>query len=374
MNQQTDHMTHSAVIRIKAPARTCLFGDHQDYLHLPVIACAIDRHIDLTATPVTQPFLEILLPDIDQVKRIDLDADPDQHVVGDHLLAAYKVFRDHGGSIGRGYKIILQGNVPINAGISSSSAVVVAWVAFLLEASDTVIRKDKEFIAQLAYEAEVTEQLSPGGRMDQYTIALGNIIYLETDEKASYTLFKKEIPGLIVGESGIPKPTLSLLSDLKTKAWEAIGIIQEHRPGFRIETATLNDIDTLLPLLPDALKEVFEGAVRNHMITREALKEIRKPQPDMVQIGSLINAHHTVLKNLLHITVPLIDKMIDAALAAGALGAKIVGSGLGGSIIALAPQGKEKEVIRAIKASGAKNAYLVTTDPGVRTSDPKATL
>ncbi|MBL7471492.1 GHMP family kinase ATP-binding protein [Robertkochia sediminum] len=366
MKTNPEEHNQKGVIRIKSPARTCLFGDHQDYMYLPVIACAIDRHIDLTATPIAENHLHVVLPDINKEKYIALDENFGEGVIGDHLLAAYKVFKAQGGQLANGYKIIVKGNVAINAGISSSSAVVVGWVNFLLAASSTPMKKDREYIAQLAYEAEVTEQRSPGGRMDQYAIALGDIIYLETDDNASYETYKKEVPGLIVGESGIPKPTLSLLGELRTKAWEAIKAIQNTHPDFEIADARNEDLDTLLPLVPEPLKKVFEAAVCNHSITRTALTEIRKEHPDMALIGSLINEHHALLRDNLGITVPLIDKMIEAALDAGALGAKIVGSGLGGSIIALAPEGKELAVIDAIKRSGARDAYLVATDPGVR--------
>ena len=60
-----------------------------------------------------------------------------------------------------------------------------------------------------------------------------------------------------------------------------------------------------------------------------------------------MNKHHYYLKNLLKITVPKIDDMINAALNTGALGAKIVGSGGGGSITVLAPKNREEHIIKA---------------------------
>ena len=104
----------------------------------------------------------------------------------------------------------------------------------------------------------------------------------------------------------------------------------------------------------------------NHAITLAALKEIKNDRLDMTRIGRLMNEHHKVLKELLGITVPLIDKMTDAAIEAGALGTKIVGSGLGGSIIALADEEHTEKIITAIKNAGARDAYLVRVDPGVR--------
>ena len=43
-------------LTISAPGRICLFGDHQDYLGLPVIACAIDRQVILTAEKIMRVF------------------------------------------------------------------------------------------------------------------------------------------------------------------------------------------------------------------------------------------------------------------------------------------------------------------------------
>ena len=80
-----------------------------------------------------------------------------------------------------------------------------------------------------------------------------------------------------------------------------------------------------------------------------------------------MNAHHKVLKESLQITVPRIDAMIDAAIAAGAYGAKIVGSGGGGSICALSPKGKEEKIIQAIKKAGGQAAYAVKVSQGVYT-------
>ena len=58
--------------------------------------------------------------------------------------------------------------------------------------------------------------------------------------------------------------------------------------------------------------------------------------------------------------------MIECALSAGAFGAKIVGSGKGGSIVAIAPKEKVENVIAAIKNGGAKDSYMVAVDQGAR--------
>ena len=66
-----------------------------------------------------------------------------------------------------------------------------------------------------------------------------------------------------------------------------------------------------------------------------------------------MNQHHETLRDNLGISTPRIERMINAALQAGALGCKITGSGNGGCMIAFCP-GKEKQVRTAIEGEGGK--------------------
>ena len=56
----------------KAPARICLFGDHQDYLGLPVIACAIDKNITFEGNPKHSIFLIFNLKDLEKKIKLSL--------------------------------------------------------------------------------------------------------------------------------------------------------------------------------------------------------------------------------------------------------------------------------------------------------------
>ena len=276
-----------------APGRTCLFGDHQDYLGLPVIACAINRNIKLTAVPNDKQVFNLIMNDIDQVTP--------------------------------------------------------------------------EFIAQMGYTSEVLEHGEPGGMMDHYSIGIGNIVHIDTKTPFSCTIIGTELKGLITGVSGVPKETIGVLGDLKENALLAIDIIKQNFADFDLNKTEITDLKKYCNYLPDRLIPFFEGAIKNHHYTKLALKEFQKPTLDLKKIGELMNAHHAVLRDLLKITVPRIDAMINAALKAGAYGAKIVGSGGGGSIVVLAEPGNEAPIVDAILAAGAIQAYTVTVDPGVRT-------
>lgn len=366
-------LVHSIISR--APGRICLFGDHQDYLHLPVIACAIDRYITISARPRVTPQTTVYLPDIQDQFSFSFDTITDQvHTNSNerqygrntHMMDAIKVVRRVGCQPTGGFEIEIKGDIPINAGLSSSSALVVAWVQFLLHTFGSSQPLSPSLIGQLAYEAEVVAQGSPGGKMDQYTSALGQMIYLETKDKGIVKTFDQQVDGLIIGESGVAKNTIGLLQEVKSKALTAVNTIQEARADFELERASIGQFDDLARLLPKQQQPYFYAALKNHDITQKAFSALSEKKYNYPLLGQLMTAHHRVLKEQLHLSIPIIDNMITAALDAGAYGAKIVGSGGGGCICALAPQDRQIPVIEAIKAAGARAAYQVNISKGAQ--------
>jgi galactokinase len=349
-----------------APGRTCLFGDHQDYLGLPVIACAINRNIKLTAVQNDTEVFLLNMVDIDQVRIIAIDATFPELESRDYFASSLRVLRRHGCIPNVGYDITITGDIPINSGTSSSSALLLAWINFLVTAFGVDDEVTPEFISQMGYASEVLEHGEPGGMMDHYSIGVGNIVHINTKDPFSCTIIGSELKGLITGVSGVPKETIGLIGELKGNALLAIDKIKQNFKNFDLNTAEIEDLKKYCNYLPDRLVPYFEGAIKNHHYTRLALIEFQKPTLDLKKIGELMNAHHAVLRDLLKITVPKIDDMIDAALKAGAYGAKIVGSGGGGSIVVMAEPGNEDVVVQAILAAGAKDAYAVAVDPGVK--------
>ncbi|UFH46345.1 galactokinase [Flavobacterium galactosidilyticum] len=349
-----------------APGRTCLFGDHQDYLGLPVIACAISRNIKLTAVENNTGAFKLNMVDINQVRIIDINQTFTELTPRDYFASSLRVLRRHGCIPNVGYDITVTGNIPINSGTSSSSALLLAWINFLVNAYGVDEEITPEFISRMGYLSEVVEHGEPGGMMDHYSIGVGNIVHIDTRDPFSFSVIGTELGGLITGVSGVPKETIGLIGDLKGNALLAITTIKKHFPHFDLNTAEIEDLYKYVNYLPDRLIPFFEAAIKNHHYTKMALIEFQKPNLDLKKIGALMNQHHAVLRDLLKITVPRIDDMIDAALKAGAYGAKIVGSGGGGSIVVLAEPGNEAPVVEAILAAGAVAAYPVTVDPGSR--------
>jgi galactokinase len=99
-------------------------------------------------------------------------------------------------------------------------------------------------------------------------------------------------------------------------------------------------------------------------ITTRGAALFQAPRFDEAEFGRLLTEQHAVLRDLLRISTPKIEAMIGAALDAGALGAKINGSGGGGCMFAYAPSGPEK-VAAAIAAVGGR-PMIVRVDEGAR--------
>ena len=347
---------------VKAPARVCLFGDHQDYLGLPVIACAIDRYITFKATANNSTFLNFNFIDLGKKRSIDLNEDLTLFEPQDYIKSGLKVLASKGIQLKLGYDIEISGDIPINAGLSSSSAFVVGWLTLVLKLTENLDRFSSAEIGHMAYMAEVEEHGQAGGRMDQYTSAIGGTIYIDTSKDMTYQVLDDLIDPLIIASSGVPKTTLEGLRSLNEKAHEAIAQVKKDHPEFDIQDdhSPAGFIDSV----QDDLKDVFAAALNNLQTTRLAHYSFLAGRARA--LGPIMAEHHKILKENLKITTPEIDALIDAAKQAGALGAKIVGSGGGGCIACIPAEGNKEELIRALQKAGAVEVFEARVSKGAK--------
>ena len=132
-----------------------------------------------------------------------------------------------------------------------------------------------------------------------------------------------------------------------------------------------NDIQNFFSYLNKDQIRILEGTIINRDLTTEARLELSKKNPDHKYLGKLLSEHHAVLRDILGISTPKIEKMIDAALNAGAYGAKINGSGGGGCMFAYAPEEPEK-VKSAVDNAGGEG-FIISPDSGSEEEVPEVT-
>lgn len=351
-------------IKSSAPGRVCLFGEHQDYLNLPVIPCAINLRVNIEGNVQDNQNVNLSLPDINQEEVFNFNDELVYNKERDYYKSVVNVLKKNDFTFSNGIKGIVNGNIPINSGTSSSSALIVAWISFLAKISDQQITLPPEDIADLAFQAEVAEFNEPGGKMDHYSCALGGMIYLEFDPELNVKRFKNRLKTIVLGDSCEPKDTKEILFRVKTGVLTIIEKIKTVYPDFSIRTNCMNDISKFESILNDKQIALLNATINNYKITLKAKEILQQDNIDHLAVGKLLTEHHNILNNNLNISTPKIERMINASLEAGAFGAKINGSGGGGCMFAYAPEDPEK-VAEAIEREGGK-AYIVEPGNGVQ--------
>ena len=351
-------------LTVSAPGRICLFGEHQDYLGLPVIAAAISLRIGVEGHWIDPPVVRVSLPDLGTSTEIPLDAPLSYGVARDYLRSTVNVLRRNGHTWSRGVEAEFRGTIPINAGTSSSSAMVVAWATFLAAMSDQRTILTPERAADLAWQAEVEEFREPGGKMDHYSTALGGVVHLAFVPGVVPTRLRPALGAFVLGNSNEPKDTTRILATVKDRVLDLSARLRRELGGFDLGGCQRSEVSSLHSILDRRELALIDGTLRNRDITIEARSLLEWTAPDGAAIGTLMNEHQSVLRDVLGISTPKIDDMIEGALAAGALGAKINGSGGGGCMFAYAPDRPER-VAEAIREAGG-TAIAIRVDRGVQ--------
>ena len=366
------------MIRIKSPGRICLFGEHQDYLDYPIISMAISKYIYLEAKRIPEKKFEIHLPNLNQFMEIPLNnKELDYTSKRDYLISGYNQFIRKKFRFTKGYKIKITGDIPINAGVASSSALVICWLYFL----NFITERNMELfqMALEGYNAEVKEFQEGGGMMDHFTSVFGNLILLKPDgSKPQLKTYDLTLKGFVLGNSMEKKATVDDLIRTKLSSLKAFKILSSIFPKFDRFYTKLEDIEPHLSSIKEEHKRKIIGNITNRDITNNAKNLIEKyiisvkqgisPSVDLdfyQKLGTLLNQHQEQLRNNIEVSTSKINKIIENCLETGAFGCKINGSGFGGTMFALFPNNEQilKETIQ--KAGG--KAYDIKTSYGVET-------
>ena len=360
------------MIKIRSPGRICLFGEHQDYLGLPVISLAISKYIFLEAKKITKPLFSIHFPDtgIDMEVKLDnkeLTYDSNR----DYVKSGYNHYIRKGIKFADGYEIKITGDIPINAGVASSSALVIAWLHFLSIISNQEINPYN--LALQGYKVEVEEFNEAGGMMDHFTSVFGKLIFLKSQiPQPLLNFYDMSLEGFILGNSMEKKSTVEDLKNVKKLSLQSFEIIKEVMTSFNLFKTSLKDTLPYLESMDKKYSEKIIGNLNNRDITIKAkflLDEYYKNRENYtknqrnhfyIQLGSLLNSHHQSLRDNIGVSTKKIEEMVNECIKNGALGTKINGSGFGGTMFALAPE-NEQTIVNALESLGYESSILKTS-------------
>jgi galactokinase len=205
-----------------------------------------------------------------------------------------------------------------------------------------------------------------GGTMDHYAVTFGGIIHVDMKENIVSRL-PARLDSIIIGDSGEKKKdTVGDLRYIRTTVEKEYELITQKISSFDRRTTPINDVYELDRKHPTEERNMAEATLRNRDLTSRALRLLNNEKINHHELGAMLRDHHEILRDALDRSTPKIERMIEAAYSAGALGCKINGSGGGGTMMAYC-DGKEEEIVSAINEAEGK-AYIVKIGTGATTT------
>lgn len=387
------------ILGASAPGRADFLNTHQDYKGLPVVPVAVNlRTVALAVRKLEGKFV---------VESLTLKREGEEYVdefptspellgggwYGDYFRAvAISFSRETGKKPTIGLHVVVDSDVPIGGGLASSAALEVSFTKLLDEAYATGLSRVQ--VAETAFRAENQVMGIPCGRLDQYGSSFGGAILLHPRPPVKVEELPLEGATLVIADSGIRHS----VADIHPRRQEEIdrGLEQllsldipeglrsklgRRHDRVKWEEIRLEEVEPFLEEIDEVPAKRILFTLRMHMSTVLAVRLIktgRLSRRDMESLGlkegnvlevlgQVMNVQHELLRDLYDVSLPELEVIRSGMLRAGALGVKISGAGLGGTLIGLVP-GREagRRVVKAAREAGARSALIVRVDEGAR--------
>ena len=334
---------------VRAPGRVNLIGEHVDYAGLPVFPMALQYAVHIAVRPRDDGLVRVASSDPGyEPREFELgpeiepfpDGDWGNYVKAAAVAAAARYGAD------RGADLWIDSQVPVAAGLSSSSALVVAVLKALLDVSD--IDVDPIELAAVAADAEQYVG-TRGGGMDQAISVCALEQCAARIEFEPVRVTPVRIPedwrfvvadtGIQAHKSGNAKEAYNQRRAAVEESVEIVGEKLGLADGDRTYTRLLSEHDAAelmavaQQVLDERLLRRFRHVVTEADRTRRAEAAMRVDDPE--EFGRLMNASHQSLRDDFEVSGPELDELVALARGSGALGARLTGAGMGGCIVAL---------------------------------------
>lgn len=337
--EEVHRRTNCETIIVRAPGRVNVIGEHTDYNEGWVLPIAIDYDVRLAVYPRADREVILCSLDYHAEARFNLDqieADPEQswsnyiRGVADELTKA--------GYLLRGMEGVVEGNVPIGFGLSSSAAMEVAAALAFQAVSQQAV--DPVTLVRICQAAENNFIGVRSGIMDQFASRMGHpghAVFLDCR-----TLEHELIPVpsdeylFVVTNSGQSRELAgSAYNERRAQCEAAVEALRGCVPNLK----ALRDVqihhlesaqDQMDPIVYRRARHVVTENARVHAAVA-ALRE-----GDMEQVGALMNASHDSLRDDYEVSSPGLDALVTASRAVeGCAGSRLTGAGFGGCTVSL---------------------------------------
>ena len=302
--------------------KSILFGEHFVVYGLPALAAGISAEtVALVSRSKDLGWrIDDRRPEVPGYKAKKLN---EQTVSINNVLKATGL--DMGG---KGIFIEYEGDLVCASGFGASAASCVSLARALND--EFGLGLDDDRINEIAFEGEKGYHGTPSG-IDNTASTFGGLVWYVRDLDGGAPTFKKlklkNPVHLTIASTGLTASTTEVVGDVRSR--------KEQNPGWF-----------------EKIANEYVGLVHE---ARDALLEF-----NLDKVGELMNKNHELLQNLT-VSCDELDEMVEIARRSGALGAKLTGTGRGGNMIAIAPDGEvQKRIGDALEKNGAPLVYNTT--------------
>ena len=317
---------------ITAPGRVNLIGEHIDYHGLPVLPMALRRSIRVEFRPRTDRLIRAASSPCYGAREFEWTSRLPPAAAGDwenYLRAAAEAVGRKWGVL-RGVDATIVSDLPPAAGLSSSSALIVAFTLVLLRGNG--IQASFEELMDVLPEGEQFVGTRGGGMDHAASLAsragCASLIHFNPVSVrpvpippdwaflVAHSLHTAE-------KSGAAREQYNARRAAGSEALRELGV-----PSYT-EAIAAQATPPADPLMRDAFLHVTTEAIR----VRTAVDVMERG--DAVAFGLLMLASHASLRDRLKVSSPPLDSLVEAAMSSGALGARLTGAGFGGCVVIL---------------------------------------
>lgn len=359
----------TSTLNVYAPGRVNIIGEHTDYNDGFVMPCAINYGTAVSGDKRSDAIFRVYASDLDQMDEFSLVEEivPSQEKWTGYVRGVVKFIQARCPQFTQGADLVISGNVPLSAGLSSSASLEVAIGKFCQQLGNLPLSNTE--IALIGQQAENQFVGANCGNMDQLIAALGQQDHLLMIDCRTLETLPTPVPegvavmivnshvkhDLVNGEYNIRRQQCEQAAAFfGVKALRDVSVKQFYQKE-----------QELTALDPEVAKRARHIVTENARVL--AAVEVLQ-QGDLTRLGELMYQSHASMRDDFEITVPEIDYLVELAeVAIGKSGgARMTGGGFGGCIVALAPVEKVVAVRQIIadnyqKTTGLKEDFYVCT-------------
>ena len=356
----------------RAPGRVNLIGEHTDYNEGFVLPMALNFAATVAAKRREDENIEVYSRNFDELKILNLMNGNGNRKKGEwvnYVEGIVRVLRERGFEIG-GANLLIDSDVPVGAGLSSSAALEIAVGFALIRINEGELDRLELALAGQAAEHEYVGTKS--GIMDQFVSAFGKaghalLIDCRSLESTPIRLDLSDTE-FVVCNSGVNHALAS--SEYNTRRAECekgAAILKEYLPEIAaLRDVKLEDFERYKSNLPENICRRCRHIITENRRTLEAAEAFEKG--DLTTAGRLMSESHTSLRDDFEVSCDELDLLVSLAENFdGVYGARMTGGGFGGCTINLVRREKSAGFIeylgRQYKQKTGRQAEIFRVEP-----------